>query len=856
MSKGVRPQNGRRGPQLPYSLQQKLGLPQNKKRYRTQVTERHQKPQAARPQQHNGNKRRKVEHVIEDNAEDEEAVSDPFNSDDDVDLAGAEEEASRATSKFGKAQRAREQKPRSLSTSPSPPPMLYDDDDSDDLSRGSREYSPEVVLDASSKTFQDRQADEDDEIAALERKLGMRGKRNKKVFDDGFDELLGGLEDAVDPKRRKKEEREWLEKKRQKAAGSEEDVSEDGEDDDDDDDDDNEEIGGMLFDEDDSDDGDEEFGGFDDEENTAAIAQRQPVKPIPVRENPYVAPTTDASSSAKYIPPSRRNAPETDTELVAKLRRQAQGSLNRLSEANIISIVDEFDRFYQTNPRQEVTSVIIDLVLTTFTIPSTLQNTFIILHAAFLAALYKLLGADFAAEVVSRLIETFDKCHNDPNIQGKGSLNLISLLANLFTFGVVSSTLIFDHIKLLLSDFGENSAELLLRIVRDCGPQLRSDDPTALKGIVQMMNDISAQMTSKGQPVNVRTRVMMDTITDLKNNKTRQATNAAGITGEHLTRMRKALGSLNTRQLRGTEPLGITRSDILHSDKKGKWWLVGASWKGHAHGESLRTQPFNKSHVNTMTHNDTFDDVDEIDIPSLLSHLHLPTPTARSIFIALTTATDPPDALSRLSKLRLTKRQEPEIPRVLIRVCRAESSYNPYYAAVARLLLMEKKYKMSFQIALWKFFGQLGESQDDEDDENGAGDADDARDNVQPGEIANVARMYAMLICKRALDLNIIKTLNIGFTKENATLFLELLLVSIFTNAKMEDENLVEVFSGVEPRLVKSLQYFLDKHVRKTDLVSEKRERRKVKHGCKMAEAAFTAMEGGGLDSLSEDNFE
>ena len=420
------------------------------------------------------------------------------------------------------------QKPRkqktyspSISPSPSPPPEQYYDE-SDDLSRGSREYSPEVVLDASSKTFQDRQADEDDEIAKLERRLGMQGKQSKKVFDDDFDELLNGLDDAVDTTKKRKEERQWLENKRRKATGSDDkkkttlavDTS----------DSDSEVTDASDTDEDEYDreeNSEAEFGGFDDngsdleeDENITAVTQNPSTKPV--RENPYVAPITSTSSTAKYVPPSRRKPPDTDSELLAKLRRQAQGSLNKLSEANIISTVDEFDRFYQSNPRQEVTSVIIDLVLDTFSIPSALQNTFIILYAAFLAALYKILGPDFAAELVSRLIEAFDKCHANNDAQGKESLNLVSLIANLFTFGVVSSALVFDHIRLLLSDFGEHSAELLLRIIRDCGSQLRSDDPTALKGIVQMMNDVSAQMTSGGQSINIRTRVMMDAITDLK----------------------------------------------------------------------------------------------------------------------------------------------------------------------------------------------------------------------------------------------------------------------------------------------------------------------------------------------------
>ena len=198
---------------------------------------------------------------------------------------------------------------------------------------------------------------------------------------------------------------------------------------------------------------------------------------------------------------------------------------------------------------------------------------------------------------------------------------------------------------------------------------------------------------------------MMDTITDLKNNKVRQATNAAGATGEHLTRMRKALGSLSSRQLRATEPLGITRFDITNGDKKGKWWLVGASWKGLDSSRAQVTKPDRSSGALGYESDNADIDPENVDYSALSRHYKFTTPTHRSIFTAILSATDATDALQRISKLRLTRKQEAEIPRVLLRICRAEPIYNPYYAVLARLLLRDaKRYKFAFEVALWKFF--------------------------------------------------------------------------------------------------------------------------------------------------------
>lgn len=833
----------RKGPQLPLALQQKLGLPQSNKKHRTQIADRKQRRQEdrrgnrplsrpartpyvgrrAEPKEDASNGHQDLEDSQDVDVEDDEAFDDYF----DQDLE--EPAALKSTSPV-------------LSASPSPAPSLPDDE-SDSLSRGSREYSPEVVLDASSRTFRSKQEEEDAEILALEKKLGMKGKPNKAVFDDGFDDMLEGLEGSLDSsKKRKREERDWLEQKRRRAQVPDKPSKSD---DIHDEDASLSEGSFQGFDEDDT---------FSDEpdasqESDASIAPVESVRKPRVRENPYIAPVpANGTSTAKYIPPSLRKPPETDTAKLEKLRRQAQGSLNKLSEANIISIVDEFDKLYTTNPRQDVSTVLIDLLLAAFSDPSALQNTYIILHAAFIAALYKILGADFGAEMISRLVETFDRYYKDPAVTGKESSNLTSLLANLFTFGVVSSPLLYDHIRLLLSDFGENSAELLLRIMRDCGPQLRSDDPTALKGIVQMMNDVSARIASDGNSINMRTRVMMDTITDLKNNKIRQATNAAGATGEHLTRMRKALGTLNSRQLRATEPLGITRADILNSDKKGKWWLVGASWKGHQQQDKPPPQLLAHSRADKTTHNDP----DQIDYQALFAHYKLTSPVHRSIFMAITSAEDATDALARLSKLRLTRKQELEIAPVIIRGVRAEQAYNSYYGVLAKLLLREKKYKMSFNIALWKFFSLIGERQDEGSDDEGtsfrAGE-----DVVETFEIANVARMYAYLVARRCLRLDVLKTLNVGLTKENATLFLEVLFIALLAQNKLDSgQKVVEAFSGVEARQAKSIAYFLRKYVKGSDLVATREEAKKVKNGCKMAAAALAAMERGGLSDEDE----
>jgi nucleolar MIF4G domain-containing protein 1 len=311
-----------------------------------------------------------------------------------------------------------------------------------------------------SQAVKDKLDEDAAEIAALEKKLGLKkGKKLPKSFEeDGLLDLLGDLDDgsADESRKRKREADEWLRNKRRKAQGlagedgSEEDDSELGSD---------EEL-------EDFDDDEDDFGDLDDDEEEDEAEEKPAAKK---RENPYVAPVAPSAENkpSKYIPPSLRGTSSSESESLTRLRRQAQGHLNKLSEANLISILGEFEKLYREYPRQNVTSTLLALLFGLVCEGSALQDTFIILHAGFIAALYKVIGPDFGAELVQKLVETFDAAGDERGkFQGKEMINLISLLSQLYNFHVVGSTLVFDYIRLFLQEINEESTELLLKIIR------------------------------------------------------------------------------------------------------------------------------------------------------------------------------------------------------------------------------------------------------------------------------------------------------------------------------------------------------------------------------------------------------
>jgi nucleolar MIF4G domain-containing protein 1 len=336
------------------------------------------------------------------------------------------------------------------------------DDESEDNAYEAEPKKTEAHIPGSVKA---KLAQDDAEIAELEKRLGLKkgGKLPKAFEEDGLDELLGDLAGGGDAsedesKKRKREADDWLRNKRLKAKSlqAQQLKKDDSEMDSDEDFDLDEEIFGG----DDSDEAAEgsDFDGFDEEE------PKEPKK----KENPYIAPVTKPEPTAqKYIPPSLRARSDPESESLTRLKRQAQGHLNKLSEANMLSIVAEFEKLYRDYPRQHVTSTLVSLLMGLICERAALQDTFLILHAGFIAALYKLMGMDVGAEIIQTVVETLDAGGDEHgSFQGKEATNLVSLLSQLYNFHVIGSSLMFDYVRLYVQDITESNTELLLKVIR------------------------------------------------------------------------------------------------------------------------------------------------------------------------------------------------------------------------------------------------------------------------------------------------------------------------------------------------------------------------------------------------------
>ncbi|OAA54493.1 nuclear protein [Niveomyces insectorum RCEF 264] len=738
------------------------------------------------------------------------------------------------------------------------------DDDVDESDGGEAAAAPAAHL---SMRVREKLQKDDAEIAELERKLGIKGRKTlpKAFNDDGLGELLdvlgggGEHEDAetVEKRKRKAEADAWLRSKRRKAVPAKEEEQEQEE---------------MSDDDDDDDDDDDGFEGSGDDSDVSdnVRERKQPPPPKRQRENPYVAPVV--ASAGKYVPPALRQAQQaaggSDAEALARVRRQAHHLLARLSDANMLTILSEVEKLYADHPRQHVTDAVVDKLLEQVQIEGALSKSVIILIAGFSTAIYMVKGTDFGARLIQQNATLF-KQHYDALVaaqtdgattdaaaataaaaaarsqsrswapSSKVALNLFALMAELYNFRMIGPNLIYDYIRLLLlGRLTELNTELLLRVLETSGHRLRQDDPRALKDIVALVQPAVVRAGGE-KSLSARMRHMIDRINALKKGDKKKPRDADGGGGgggagyEYAERMRKVLGNLPvSRKLEASGPLRVGLADIEQADKRGKWWLVGASWAGRSEadnaagegdggddeevaaveGSSSTMASKNNNHRHQAPtdregykDNDDDDEDDVLgswkdDIPDvaeldlLAREQGMNTDARRSIFVTLLSAADSRDAHARLLRLSLNKHEKREIANVLVRCVGAEQTYNRYYALVARQVCSaDRRMSWVFQASLWRLFRRLGEpmfgelpddadgNDDDDDDDDNDADKDEAT-NLR--RVVNTAKLYGYLVACGNLRLDILKCLSLVRLQAKTRTFVEVLLLTLFEEAR------------------------------------------------------------------------
>ncbi|CAE6441285.1 unnamed protein product [Rhizoctonia solani] len=642
----------------------------------------------------------------------------------------------------------------------------------------------------SSKPKKRERDTEDDEIAWLEAKLGITKKKGKKkgyggAFSaDGLDDILGDLDRIEVDMGGLGSEDEGLEGdlegvEDELGGGSDSEESE----------------GGRESEEEEEDQDaqpDKHESGTDEDE---ASDKEVPTLLEPPEEKEQVVPPSATQSKGTYVPPHLRQKADTGTTQTpeqAKLARQIKGLLNRLSEQNIEAIVGEVEALYRSNPRNDVTQALTNIILDSVSSSANLLDTFVILHAAFVAAIHKIIGIEFAAFFIENTVSSYEKHWSalrsnssqnpdEPVVGSKESSNLLVLLSELYNFQVISCVLIYDLIRALLnSEFSESDVELLLKVVKNSGQQMRQDDPLALKDIIQLVQD--KMKGKRDNQLGSRFRFMVETLVNLKNNKMKRTTGTGqNVAAEAIDRMKKYLGGINKkRHVMSHEPLRVSLEDLRSSSKRGKWWLVGSAWGGNPLVENQNAKAAQSS--KTKEQGTSAAQVTE-QLMQLARQHGMNTEVRRNIFVVLVSSDDYVDACERLTQLDLQETQQREIIRVVLHCCGNERTYNPFYTLVAHHLCQgSHSHRITLQYCLWDFLRLLGETQVGGDAISRDESANS--DEVSNSTISNYAKAYAWWLARGSVALTIFKPVEFLVLQPRTKHFFKALFIQMIISSQ------------------------------------------------------------------------
>lgn len=455
-----------------------------------------------------------------------------------------------------------------------------------------------------------------------------------------------------------------------------------------------------------------------------------------------------------------------------KLVRQIQSLVNKLGSSNLVPICNEFEGIFRQNRRKEVIEILTDTIIGSIVRPGgNLLDSFALNFAALSFIINHMVGIEFGAHLIEKLIETIDslyiqskaeneseKANDDPNVHERSLVNCMNFCSFLYDLQMISSNLICDLIRQSAQRLDEIDVEIILKLFKTCGQQIKRDEADFMKIISSEISKNSLELPKEKQ--SSRFKFMIETINDLKDSK-RKLANAMTVELEPIKKMLKNF--LSQKLIAKIEPLRISLEDIRNIESKGKWWLIGSSWHPQTATASAITDN------STISGSDSKQNDELAKIEKLAKAQRMNTELRKSIFSTIISSDDYSDAFERLLTMKLTGKQEREIILVIIHCCGQEKVFNPFYALLAgKFASYRQGFKVTLQYTLWDCLKQIKD--------------------YPLRKLANIAKLYGMLLAQDDLPLSVLRKGTFIRLSDEERIFWQLLFMTLFTKIPSDDE--------------------------------------------------------------------
>ncbi|KAK9813973.1 hypothetical protein WJX73_007570 [Symbiochloris irregularis] len=456
------------------------------------------------------------------------------------------------------------------------------------------------------------------------------------------------------------------------------------------------------------------------------------------KDNLYGAQETSISAGT-YVPPALRARVKAGADGGA-LQRRVKGLLNRLAASNLQGIASEVAALMQQAGRLAVGDLLTDELLQAVVKGPRASAAFCGVTAAFFTGLAASLQAP---ELGARFAEATAMQLEAARLEGDtlACRNLVLLLGNLCMCGLLHVGILFSLLATFTARFDEEDVVMMHGLLGACGFHLRSQDPSALKDFIVAVHARAASST-----MTQRARLLLDLIIDIKNNRKHSKSSAkADAAGLHMASeasleppVKAWLSKVDTAAV---QLHGLSWDTLISSNKKGLWWLPGAS---RDDSSAAMTQLLAES---------AGAGEDGTRLLKLAAQQRLSTDVQRAAFCCLMGASDPAQAAERLLRLPLKGEAERTLVTVTVDCCLREAAWNPYYAHVlARLAAASKGHRTTLRVCMADRLKRTLAAADDllGDEAHQEGDAVVRRRH-------NLACLLSTLLADRSLSMAVLK---------------------------------------------------------------------------------------------------
>ncbi len=290
-----------------------------------------------------------------------------------------------------------------------------------------------------------------------------------------------------------------------------------------------------------------------------------------------------------------------------------------------------------------------------------------------------------------------------------------------------------------------------------------------------------------------RAAFMLEVLNSIRNNKQTSTGVARDSAVKDLAKwIDAACGLVGARMDR---QMNTSWSDVISAGSRGRWWLVGASFRPSEGSQGGAGKNAGKSSSSTGVGDDADDGelsgvmVSEDALSRSAAQQGMNTSVRRAVFSIVMGSSDYLDAFEKVVKLGLTSQQERQAVRVIVHCCAQEKGFNPYYAALLnKLCLHERRYRFTTQLVLWDVIKQWRVDAENEKASKKSGSGSSATSTSLARQVNNVGKLTAICVEQQGISLNVLKTFDFDELESTDILYMHALFSLLLRRNSEEQE--------------------------------------------------------------------